>query len=488
MTTVVMCDSGASGRYDDRTLKYFFSSAAVVVLLVLPGCPSSPPSQPSRERLRVVMPASYRLKVEALLSSGVMEFSLGTEDIDWVDLPVYSGRDAVFAPSMAARLPTSEPDADVYFIDLYRLGTFRAEWLSPFSGGIFHELETTYRPDFLSAARLDGNRVYAIPWSAKGNFLFYRRDLVEKPPSNWDEVRSSCAKLVAKGLPRQLRYCLLVHWDTIQNDLYPMLWGLTEQGDINISAPVVRTFLETMAGSLGEELSGGFLMMPRAEDMPEVGTKIYRRFAGGEAVYAITWNNRLGFMQEALQKVGGTLPPLGIAPIPAPRVGDTQYSNSGPWGWIVPSIAQESTAVGQKRHDLAMKFVAEVTSQPAVEWLVNTYGIIPARKDVALSDEMKEVLSPPIQAALDGEPTSMRFRDRGSDSFIHGFIRDAVRDVLMCRTAAIKPLPSGLLGDCARHFEECSASADLSVDCLTEAIRRRLMAAQRNIEITRGAR
>ena len=55
-----------------------------------------------------------------------MEFSLGTEDIDWVDLPVYSGRDAVFAPSMAARLPTSEPDADVYFIDLYRLGTFRA--------------------------------------------------------------------------------------------------------------------------------------------------------------------------------------------------------------------------------------------------------------------------------------------------------------------------------------------------------------------------
>ena len=59
--------------------------------------------------------------------------------------------------------------------------------------------------------------------------------------------------------------------------------GIDGQGDINISAPSFEHF-EAMAGSLGEELSGGFLMMPRAEDMPEVGTKIYRRFAGGGGV------------------------------------------------------------------------------------------------------------------------------------------------------------------------------------------------------------
>jgi len=222
--------------------------------------------------------------------------------------------------------------------------------------------------------------------------------------------------------------------------------------------------------------------------MVEVGSRVHRRLAGGEAVFAVTWNNRLGFMTEDLAKEGKTLPALGIAAIPAPRKGDRQFSNTGPWGWIVPSLATDSTLSGRQRHDRAMQFVAEVTSRTSVQWLVDTYGIIPARKDVSLPSGLNNILDSAVLSALEEKPTTMSFKDRGSDSLTHGFIRDAARDVLMCRTAAIKPLPSGLLGDCARYFEECSESADVTVDCLDEAIKRRLESAQRNIEITRGSR
>lgn len=474
-------------RYDLRDLKYLLP-LLTLCLFILPGCPTSPPSRPSRDKLRIVMPASYRAKVEALMASGATQFTIKSQDIDWVDLPVYSGRDAVFAPSMAARLPSSEPDADAYFIDLYRLGSFRAEWLSPFDEGPFASIESDFRRDFLHATRLDGKRAFAVPWSAKGNFLFYRRDLVSTPPRTIGEVRERCVALVEKGLPRQLRYCLLIHWDTLENDLYPMLWGLNGGQEVDLSGAELRLFLEELAGSLGEELAGGFLMMPRAEDMVEVGNRVHRRIAGGEAVFAVTWNNRLEFMKEDLQKQGKKLPPIGIAPVPAPRKGDAQFSNAGPWGWIVPSLAVDSTESGRLRHDRAMQFVSEVTSRTSVEWLVKTYGIIPARTDVALPAGLSNVLDPAVVSALEGNPTTMTFKDRGADSLTHGFVRDAARDVLMCRTAAIKPLPSGLLGDCARYFEQCSESADVSVDCLDEAIKRRLESAQRNIEITRGSR
>ena len=68
-------------------------------------------------------------------------------------------------------------------------------------------------------------------------------------------------------------------------------------------------------------------MMPRAEDMVEVGSHVHRRLAGGEAVFAVTWNNRLGFMKEDLEKQGLPLPPIGIAAIPAPADSDRSQSD-----------------------------------------------------------------------------------------------------------------------------------------------------------------
>ena len=454
------------------------------VLLVAPGCKDVRPPRPVRDKVRILIPRSYKEHIDALLASGVRTFSVQPEDIEWVDMPYYRGRDSVFAPSLAARFADSDPDADVLFIDLYRIGSFRPAWLTPFDSGAFATVETDFRAAFLEGAKLADGKVYAIPWSAKGNFLFYRKDLVKRPPRTWQELQETCQGLPARGISRSMRYCMLVNWPDLQNDLYPVLWGLSENAPMKLAGDSVVSFLESLSGMLGQPINQGFLLMPSTKQMPLVGTKIRERFANGEAAFMINWNNRYRLMQKELAKVGRQLPPIGIAPIPS--VGPVAYSNIGTWGWIVPREPEAASEVVRRRHRLAMTFVEEVSSREAVAFLSRRSGLIPARTDVPIPQELEQVISPAIVQTLAGKGDgTFQFRDRGSDEFIHGFVRDAVRDVLACRNEAIRP--SGPVGECAQAFEHCAQADEARSDCFTVAVRSRLEVAERNIRAQGGA-
>ncbi len=462
------------------------------------SCRLDAPSPPERDRVRVLIPTTYRAHIEALLSSGVRSFSFTSKDIDWVEMPAYAGRDAVFAPSLAARFEDSDPDADVLFLDLYRLGSFRPSWLTPFSDGAFANIEAEFRTAFLNAARLGSapapaadatadappqGKIYAVPWSAQANFLYYRKDLVPNAPRSWAELRTACEDIANSGPPRGLRYCLLLTWESLENDLYPALWSLGASGQTLDSEPVVD-FATRLSSWFGEELTSGFRVLPAPRQAAEVGRDIQQRYLGGEAVFMITWSNRYHFMLADALAAGRAMPPTGIAWVPPVAKGKTAYSNVGTWGWVVPAARSRATPASAVRHERALRFVEEVSSPEAVRFLVETEGIIPARRDVALPSELDGVLDASVRKAIDGAPPERAaFRDRGADAFTHGFVRDAFRDIALCRTAVSRAIPSALVGDCVRYFEDCVAGDSPSTDCLRKAISRRLRAAQRNVQV-----
>jgi multiple sugar transport system substrate-binding protein len=338
--------------------------------------------------------------------------------------------------------------------------------------------------------------MYAVPWSAKGNFLFYRQDLVPEPPKTWEELRQACEQLPPRIVQRErLRYCVLINWESLENDLYPTLWGLSSGSDANDSADSVLQFplssdesirfLSELASMMGQEVHAGFVMMPPAEQAEAVGRiPSHKRMAQGEAVFMVNWNNRLQYMRN---DVSEALPSIGVAPIPAAEDGQGRASNIGTWGWIVPQASDAATPAAQARHARALRFVEEVSSEEAVTFLSQQTGLIPARRDVAVPEDIRRSLHPDILEALDArgdaDPTqahSFRFQDRGP-TFVHGFVRDAIQDVLTCWSNVTKPLPTGLIGDCARYFEECVESNSPGTDCIQRAIRQRLEAAERDI-------
>jgi len=417
-------------------------------------------------------------------------------------MPFYKGRDAVFAPSLASRLEDTDPDADLFFIDLYRLRSFRPSWLTPLTSVHAEPSENLFRPAFQTAAQLTDEDVYAVPWSAKGNFLFYRSDLVKTPPKTWNELKQRCDEVAAKGLERTMRFCLLVSWESLHNDLYPLLWSLSEDGALNLASEAVTNFVTELVEAFGQPIAGGFRLAPPVSNLQdEVGRHIHRRFAGGEAVFMINWNNRLRFMVNESRKNKRKTPAIGIAPIPSASSNGMRWSNIGTWGWIVPSPAKHATVGSQARHALARTFVQELTSRESVEFLSVASGMIPARKDVALPKDLEGVLDSSVVQTLDGAPDggdSFAFGDRGSDTFVHRYVLDALQDILQCRTRPTHPNTSVLMGDCARYYDECLQSSvgldatakersELTVaadmkKCLRAAVRRRLHRAQSQID------
>ncbi|MBT9559567.1 MAG: extracellular solute-binding protein [Myxococcales bacterium] len=487
----------------------------LLAALVSVACGSGAPSPPERERLKVMIPASYREQIRTLMESGEVPFATRYGDIDWVDMPGYAGRDAVFPPSLAARFSDSDPDADVLFLDLYRLGSFQPAWLTRFESGPFEKLDQTFRSAFLDASRLgsDPSRgaadapapppgagsspAYAIPWSAQANFLYYRTDLVQSTPQSWGELREACERVVDRGVPRGMRYCLLLTWESIENDLYPALWSLGASG-ARLESKGVVDFATELASWFGLELGGGLRMLPSPKQAPEVGRDIHKRFLGGEAVFMINWSNRYRFMADDAKAKGQVVPPVQMAPIPPALPGGVAYSNVGTWGWIVPAMRSKPTTTTEDRHARAVRFVADVTSAASASFLMRTTGLIPARTDVPLPEDVAAIMAAPVKAALgDGKSSddkdsdgkgsggpamaTFKFRDRGYDAFTHGFVRDAFRDLAMCRTSLSQKVPSSLIGDCARYYEDCIESETPGTDCLRHAISRRLKAAQRNV-------
>ena len=231
---------------------------------------------------------------------------------------------------------------------------------------------------------------------------------------------------------------------------------------------------------LGQRISSGFVTMPSADTIHKVGQKIHERFAQREAVFMINWSNSYRDMKDFLTAKGHKMPELGIAPIPSAGTDDTNWSNIGNWGWIVPRAAMGADSRSDGRHTRALQFVRELTSKDAVAWLTKEYGLIPARRDVPLPTELKDVLSPIIVEALQGDLASgqLRVHDRGSDEFEHGYLSDALHDVLLCGSPNDGRAPSGR---CARDFAKCRQS-DLASDCIANAIKTRLSNVRQRIE------
>jgi multiple sugar transport system substrate-binding protein len=90
-------------------------------------------------------------------------------------------------------------DYDVASVDVIWTAEFAAKgWLEPLKDKM--AVDTT---GFLPATIATGTYkdvMYALPQTSDGGILYYRKDLVAKPPATWDEMMAMCPVAKAKGI------------------------------------------------------------------------------------------------------------------------------------------------------------------------------------------------------------------------------------------------------------------------------------------------
>jgi multiple sugar transport system substrate-binding protein len=106
---------------------------------------------------------------------------------------------------LARRLSADDRTVDIIAMDVIWTAEFaEADWVLPLSDDPAHRAEadaaTDTLPGPLSTATWK-HRLFAAPVSSNTQLLWYRRDLMDRPPSTWDAMIDEAARLHAAGGP-----------------------------------------------------------------------------------------------------------------------------------------------------------------------------------------------------------------------------------------------------------------------------------------------
>jgi multiple sugar transport system substrate-binding protein len=358
----------------------------------------------------------------------------------------------------------------------------------PFEGSDW--APSNFKHDFIEACCLPSpegargaatqKKVYAIPFSAKGNMLFYRKDVLDlfglSPPETWDALRyavqtvregvgasdfaARLEALLLKSFPelkanptrmaeqmqawkarlQRLRYGLLLHSRSFHNDFYPIVWGYG--GDIftgdQTKQRLASQALRDIKAMMYEEAASPIRLAPSQAvfegPFAEASFQLNHAFADGDALFMVDWEDRLDKMLRYVQAERGVhgdtavrVDSVGVCPIP--HMPDQKSAcNIGSWGWVVNS---QTVSSGDPVRDAIAKkaveqFLYHLTSEDAQEWLAEHFGYVPSR-EIRLSE--------PVLAKLEStNPTVMTlfrfFRTKGKVRFINRPGSKRLNDVL----------------------------------------------------------
>jgi multiple sugar transport system substrate-binding protein len=100
---------------------------------------------------------------------------------------------------LVRRLGAKDPSIDVIGLDVILTAEFaNAGWIDPWKGKLKEEATEEVFPSVIKTATFE-NQLYAAPFNTNTQLLWYRKDLVPKPPATWDQMIKEAEGLKEAG-------------------------------------------------------------------------------------------------------------------------------------------------------------------------------------------------------------------------------------------------------------------------------------------------
>jgi multiple sugar transport system substrate-binding protein len=166
--------------------RLMWTAAALVVALAAGGCTASPGKDSDRGPITLVRGKDTTGKLAPLLDR--WNAAHPGERVTMLESPEKADdQRSILVQNAMAR----GHRFDVLALDLVWVPEFAARgWVLPLDGP---DIDTDqFLPSAVRTGSYQGRR-YAVPWNTNAALLYYRTDLVHKPPSTWDELIADCA-------------------------------------------------------------------------------------------------------------------------------------------------------------------------------------------------------------------------------------------------------------------------------------------------------
>jgi multiple sugar transport system substrate-binding protein len=106
---------------------------------------------------------------------------------------------------LVRRLAAKDSTVDLIGMDVIWTAEFaNAKWIRPFPASLAKQVTRGDFPSVIKTATFNG-KIYGAPFNSNTQLLWYRKDLVPKPPKTWSQMISEADKLASEGKPATIQ-------------------------------------------------------------------------------------------------------------------------------------------------------------------------------------------------------------------------------------------------------------------------------------------
>lgn len=288
---------------------------------LIPSGPTPTVTVPVDLPVTIALAGRFTNQALAVLDEQIGDFQAANPDvrIEIVRAPKDAARRREW---IAARLGEGDNSIDLFLLDATGPAEFAADGgLVPLDDQLAAQgVETSaFLPATLQANTIDGH-LMALPWSADGGLLYYRRDLLDKygygPPTNWADLQEVTLDIKAR---EGLRYGFVWHGAADENltcSTLESVWShggdvLDEAGTVAFDSRESRAALLQMKDLVR---SGASPQEVAALDRWQA----LAAFKDGQAVFMRNWFDVWDYLNSEDSSVAGR---VGMAALPASCLG-----------------------------------------------------------------------------------------------------------------------------------------------------------------------
>lgn len=266
---------------------------------------------------------------------------------------------------LVRRLGAEDSSIDIVGMDVIWTGEFaNAGWVEEWKGPLKQQVTEKVFPNVIETASFEG-KLYAAPFNTNTQLLWYRKDLVEKPPATWDEMIDQAEKLEEAGTiqVQANRYEGFMVWANalIESAGTPILSG---PETVDLEQEPTEKALEVM-GRLANSSAAPPSLSTSDEDSARLG------FEAGESAFMTNYTFAYASAQAEAPDIGKE---MGFARFPRVDAGKPSKPPLGGFNLAVSSYS--------KNKDVDFEAAACLANKDSQLTAVELDGLPPSRSDL----------------------------------------------------------------------------------------------------------
>jgi len=301
---------------------------------------------------------------------------------------------------LVRRLGAEDPSIDVIGMDVIWTGEFaNAGWVEEWTGPLKKQVTEGVFDNVIETASFDG-KLYAAPFNTNTQLLWYRKDLVPKPPTSWDEMIEQAEGLEEAGTiqVQANRYEGFMVWANalIESAGTQILSG---EEEVELAEGPTEKALEVM-GRLANSSAAPASLSTSDEDSARLG------FEAGESAFMTNYTFAYASAQEEAPEIGKE---MGFARFPEVVPGTPSKPPLGGFNLAVSSFSDNK--------DVAFEAAACLAGKDSQLTAVELDGLPPSRADLYSDKAVQEAypgFANLVKESIEGSgprPTTPAYQD-----------------------------------------------------------------------------